>query len=223
MLGARDPDLLAADHVAVAATDGGGLELRGVGPRGRLADAEGLEPQLSGRDPGQQRGLLFVGSVPQQRAHRVHLRVAGAGIGATPVDFLEDDRRFVDAQAGAAVRLRDQGRQITGVGERFHERVGIGAGRIQFAPVAVGKVLAQIADPGAQILMRCVMTAAVIILGPDPAKRLRSLATRCSTAAWVAGPLHPAKRLRYARTPVARSTPPRLCGPDRPCSRLGVR
>ena len=141
---------------------------------------------------GQQRALLRVGAVPQQRAHRVHLRVAGAGVGAAPVDLFEDDRRLVDAEAGAAVRFGNQRREVAGVGERLDERVGIGAGGIELAPVAVGKVLAEVADPGAQILMKVRHDG-----GGDHT--------------WVAGPLHPAKRLRYARTPVARSTPPRLC------------
>ena len=153
VLGARDPDLLAADDVAVAATDRGGLQLRRVGARGRLADAERLQPQLAGGDLGQVLALLRVGAVPQQRAHRVHLRVAGAGVGAAAVDLLEDDRRLVDAEAGAAVLLGNQRRQVAGVGQRLDERVGIRARGIELAPVAVGKVLAEIADARAQILM----------------------------------------------------------------------
>ena len=104
-------------------------------------------------DLGQQRGLLRLGAVPQQRAHRVHLRVARAGVGAAAVDLLEDDRRLVDAEAGAAVLFGNQRREVAGVGERLDERVGIRAGGIELAPVAVGKVLAEIADARAQILM----------------------------------------------------------------------
>ena len=79
VLGARDPDLLSADDVDVAAADGRRLELRRVGAGGRLAHAERLQPQLARRNLRQVGALLRVRSVPQQRAHRVHLRVARAG------------------------------------------------------------------------------------------------------------------------------------------------
>ena len=154
VLGARDPHLLAADDVTVALARGRRLQLRRVGAGGRLGDAERLQAQLAGGDLRQELALLRVGAVPQQRAHRVHLRVAGAGVAAAAVDLLEDDRRLGDAEARAAVVLRNQRRQVAGAGERLDERVGIRARRVELAPVAVGKRLAQIADGVAQILMK---------------------------------------------------------------------
>ena len=47
-------------------------------------------------DPRQVALLLLLGAVPQQRAHRVHLRVAGAGVAAGGVDLLEDHARRGD-------------------------------------------------------------------------------------------------------------------------------
>ena len=103
MLRARDPDLLAADDVAIAFSRRGGLQLRRVRSGGRLGDAERLQAQLAGGDLRQERALLRVGAVAQQRAHRVHLRVAGAGVAAAAIDLFEDDRGFGDAEAGAAI------------------------------------------------------------------------------------------------------------------------
>ena len=90
----------------------------------------------------------------QQRAHRVHLRVARAGVAAAAVDLLEDDRRLGDAEPGAAVLLGNQRRQIAGLGQRVDERVGIGAPRVELAPVRVGKAFAEIADAAPQVLMK---------------------------------------------------------------------
>ena len=129
------------------------LQLRRVGAGRRLGDAEGLQPQLAAGDLRQELALLRVGAVPQQRAHRVHLRVARAGVAAAAVDLLEDDRRLGDAEARAAVLLGNQRREVAGVGQRLDERVGIRARGVELAPVAVGKRLAQVADAAAQILM----------------------------------------------------------------------
>ena len=52
--------------------------------------------------------FLGVGSVPQQRAHIVHLPVAGNGIAARTVDLFHDDRGFGQAQTRSAIFLRDQ-------------------------------------------------------------------------------------------------------------------
>jgi hypothetical protein len=49
--------------------------------------------------------LLLVRAVAQQRAHVVHLAVAGAGIAAAAVDLFHDHRGFGQAQARAAVFL----------------------------------------------------------------------------------------------------------------------
>src|SRR5207344_220216 len=64
---------------------------------------------------------------------------------------LEDDRRFGDAEARAAVLLRNQRGQIPRVRQRSNERVGIGSGRVELAPVGIGKRLAEVADSSAQV------------------------------------------------------------------------
>ena len=69
------------------------LELRGVAATRGLAHAKGLEPQFTGGNLRQVAAFLFGGSVPKQRTHDVHLRVAGRGVAAAPVDLLENDGR----------------------------------------------------------------------------------------------------------------------------------
>ena len=59
IFGARGPDLLAVDDVAVAVADGGGAEAERVGARGRFGDAERLQPQFTPRDAGQVALFLF--------------------------------------------------------------------------------------------------------------------------------------------------------------------
>jgi len=164
VLRARNPDFLAADDVLVTVPRGHRLELRGVRAGRRLGDAERLQPQLAGRDLRQERALLRIGSMPQQRAHRVHLRVARAGIPAAAIDFLEDDRRLRDAEAGPAVRFGNQRREVAGVGERFDERAGIRTRRVELPPVAVGKCPAQVANGVPQILMELDGRHGVIIV-----------------------------------------------------------
>ena len=92
--------------------------------------------------------------MPQQSAHRVHLRVARSCIAAAVVDLFEDDRRFRDAEPGAAVRLGNQRREIAGGRERLDERLGIRARCVELAPIRIGKRLAQIADRVSQVLVK---------------------------------------------------------------------
>jgi hypothetical protein len=80
--------------------------------------------------------------------------VARAGVAAAAVDLLEDDRRLGDAESGTAVLLRNQRREIAGVGQRANERVRVRALAIEIAPVAVGKGLAQIANGATEILLQ---------------------------------------------------------------------
>src|SRR5438132_359569 len=112
-----------------------------------------LKPQLAARNLRQERALLRLRSVAQQRPHRVHLRVARAGVAAAAVDLFENDRRFGDAEAVSAVLLRDQRGEVAALGERADEGVGIRAHAVEVAPVAVGKGFAQIAYGAAQIAM----------------------------------------------------------------------
>ncbi|MNV67786.1 hypothetical protein D3C71_1606000 [compost metagenome] len=50
--GARSPDLLAVDDVAVAVAHGAGLQARGVGAAGGLGNAESLQAQFAAGDGG---------------------------------------------------------------------------------------------------------------------------------------------------------------------------
>ena len=90
---ARGPDLLPADQIAAVVTRGRRLQARRVGAGPGLRDAERLQPQLARSDLRQVLLLLLVGAVPEDRAHRVHLRVAGARVAAARVDLLEDHAR----------------------------------------------------------------------------------------------------------------------------------
>ena len=92
MLGARGPDLLAVDDVVVAVAHRRGAQAERVGAGGRLGDAERLQPQFALGDRGQLALLLRGAAVPQQRAHGVHLRVAGGAVAAGRVDLLHDRR-----------------------------------------------------------------------------------------------------------------------------------
>ena len=60
-------------------------------------------------------------AVPQERAHGVHLRVAGGAVAALAVHLLQDRRRGRRGQPGAAVFLRDQRAEIAGLGQRRDE------------------------------------------------------------------------------------------------------
>ncbi len=76
MLRSRDKHLLPADPEVVAFAKGGRFDLRCVGAGGRLGDGEGLKPEASVRDLGKVRLTLRGASVPKQRTHHVHLRMA---------------------------------------------------------------------------------------------------------------------------------------------------
>ena len=146
MLGARGPDLLAVDDVVVAVAPREGLERSRVGAAGRLGDAEGLQPQLARGDLGQILLLLRLAAVAQQRAHDVHLRVAGGAVAAGALDLLEDRGGGRQRQAGAAVLLRDQRGEIAGVGQRLDELARIGALAVELAPILAGNAAHKLAD-----------------------------------------------------------------------------
>ena len=108
---ARDEHLLAVDDVAVALADRGGLELRRVGAGVRLGDAEGLQAQLAG---GDLRQVLrrFCASVPCRSTVPMMYICAWQAPALPPerVDRLEDQPALDDAEAGAAVLLRESAR-----------------------------------------------------------------------------------------------------------------
>src|SRR5262249_6096140 len=94
-------------------------------------------------------------AVPQERAHRVHLGVAGPGVAAARVDLLEDHARRRQAETGAAVLLRDQRGEPAVLGQRADELLGIAVG-LEPAPVLARKAGAQLADggPDLELLLR---------------------------------------------------------------------
>src|SRR6185295_19550463 len=106
--GAERPRLVPVDDPPVAAALGARRDPGRLRARLALGHAEGLQADLAARELRQPPLLLRVGAVPQQRAHRVHLRVARAGVAAGRVDLLEDDGRLLEAEAAAAVLGRDQ-------------------------------------------------------------------------------------------------------------------
>ena len=142
---AAGPDLLAVDDVAVVALLlGPRLELGGVGAGGGLGDAEGLQPQRAGGDARQVFLLLRRIAVPQHRAHRVHLGVAGRRVAARLVHGLQDGAAGRQRQPGAAVLLRDQRAEIAGLGEGIDELGRVGALVVELDPVGIGELLADV-------------------------------------------------------------------------------
>ena len=77
-----------------------------------VEDDEGLQAQLSRRDPGQVVFLLLFRTMPQDRAHGVHLGVAGACVATGLVDRLQDHRAASHRKAGPAIFLGDERCQI---------------------------------------------------------------------------------------------------------------
>ncbi len=148
--GARRPDLLAVHEPAAVDLCRRRLDRRRVRPGRRLRDAERLQPQLARGDLRKVVLFLGVGAVAQDRAHRVHLRMAGARVTPGRVDLLQDHARGRDRQPGAAVLLRDQGGEPAVLGQRRDERLGIAVG-LERTPVLAGELLAQLPDGGADL------------------------------------------------------------------------
>ena len=76
----------------------------------------------------------------QQRAHVVHLAVAGARIAAAAVDLFHDHRGLGQAQPGAAVFGGNQRGQPARAGERGDKLLWVGAGCIDLAVVFIGEL-----------------------------------------------------------------------------------
>jgi hypothetical protein len=114
VLDAADPHLLAVDHVASPFFTALVLILVvSVPVVGSVTPMDCRRHSPAG-DLGQVLLLLRLRAMAQQRAHVVHLAVAGAGVAAAAVDLLHDDAGLGQAQAGAAVFLRDQRGQPAG-------------------------------------------------------------------------------------------------------------
>ena len=152
MLGARGPDLLAVDDVMVVAfAPRRGAQRQRVGARGRLGDAESLQAQFAAGDRGQIGLLLRGAAVPQDRAHGVHLRVAGGAVAAGGMHLFQDRGRGAQAEPAAAVFFRDERGEIAGFGQRRDEFGRIGALAVERAPVFAGKLGAQRAHAVADV------------------------------------------------------------------------
>jgi hypothetical protein len=65
--------------------------------------------------------------------------VAGERVAGRAVDLFEDDAGLGDAEAGTAIRLRNQRREITAGGQRIDKGLRIFAGLVDVAPIRIGK------------------------------------------------------------------------------------
>ena len=154
MLGAADPDLLPIDDVAVTLAPRERGDPGRVGTRGRFGHPERLETQLAAGDGGQVFRLLLDAAVLEQRAHDVHLRMAGATVAAGAVDLLQDRDGGAESEPGPAIFLRDQDGQEACLRQRLHELGRIGAGAILLLPIGAGEVSAQAPHGLADVGMR---------------------------------------------------------------------
>ncbi|MNE13103.1 hypothetical protein D3C80_1059300 [compost metagenome] len=135
MLDARDPHLLAVDHVLVALAHGTGLDLGGVGAGGGLGHAHRLQAQFTAGQFRQVVAFLRLAAVTQQGEHVVHLAVHGAGVTAAAVHFLQDHRRLGQAQAGTAVLHGNHRRQPASLGQGLDKRLGKTFLLVDLAPI----------------------------------------------------------------------------------------
>ena len=139
MLGAAGPDLLAVHHINVAIPPRGGAQAGGVRAAAGFGHAESLKAKRAAGDLRQIFRLLGGRAMPQDRAHDVHLGMARRRVAAGFVDRLQYCGGGGKRQAGPAIFLGDQGREIAGLGQGRHERAGIAAFGIQLAPIFPGK------------------------------------------------------------------------------------
>ncbi|OJT98789.1 MAG: hypothetical protein BGN83_21260 [Rhizobium sp. 63-7] len=123
----------------VAVPPSEGLERRRVRAARRLGDAKSLQPQLTGGDFRQVLAFLPLIAMPQDGAHDVHLRMAGAAVAAGSLYLLKDRRRRRKRQAGPAIFFRNERREITGFGQRIDEFAGVGAFPFKLLPVVARK------------------------------------------------------------------------------------
>ena len=89
----------------------------------------------------------------EQRAHVVHLAVAGTGVSAGAIDFLHDDGRFGEAEARATEFFGNQRGEPAGFGERGDEFFGIGALLVDAAEIFGRELRAKFADGRANFLI----------------------------------------------------------------------
>ncbi len=144
----RRPDLLAVDAPRVAVALGTGADRRGLRTGGGLGDAERLQPLAAVGHLREDRALLLLRSVPQHRAHHVHLGVAGARVAARRRDLLQDHRRAGEVQPAAAVLLGDQRAEPALCVSSATNSFGVAVG-LERTPVLVAVLVAQPAHLGA--------------------------------------------------------------------------
>src|SRR5690348_551245 len=77
--------------------------------------------------------------MPEQRPHDIHLRVAGGAVRAALVHFLEDRGCGADAEAAAAMLLRDEAAQEASLGQGLDEVARIAPLAVELAPILAGK------------------------------------------------------------------------------------
>ena len=140
------PDLLAINDVFVALTPGCRAKGGGVSARGRLCYAKGLQTQFARCNLGQVFSLLRVRAVAQNRAHRVHLRMARSGVAACAMHFLKDRGASRYWQAKAAEPFGDKRAEITIFCQRPHKLGRIGLLTVFGAPIFAGEPFAQFGD-----------------------------------------------------------------------------
>ena len=139
--------------VTVALAHGRGLELGRVGAGRRLGDGHRLQAQVTARDLGQVFLLLAFVAVAHEHVHHVHLAVAGAGVAAAAVDLLHDHGGFGEAEARAAVFVRDQRREPARLRERVDEFRRVAAREIDLAEVLVRELGAERAHAAADFFV----------------------------------------------------------------------
>ena len=120
-----------------------GAETQRIGAGSRLGHSECLQAKLAAGDAGQIARLLLRAAVAQQRAHRVHLRVAGGAVAARRLDLFHDRRGGIHGQAAAAIFLGDERGEKSGLGQRRDEFLRVSALAVERAPIFAGKIRAE--------------------------------------------------------------------------------
>ena len=91
--------------------------------------------------------------MPQDSAHRVHLRVTGRAVAARAMNLLEDRHRGAKAQSRTAVFFGNQDGKKALLRQPFDEGGRIGAFAVERAPVFAGKVATEPGDRVADFAM----------------------------------------------------------------------
>ena len=185
MLHARDPHLLPVDHIAVALAHGRRLDFGGVGAGGGLGHGHRLQAQFAAGDARQVMALLRFGAVAQQRAHIVHLAMAGAGVAARAVDLFHDHRGFRQAQTRAAIFLRDQRSEPAGLRQCGHEGFGVAPLVVDLAEVLGREFGAQGAQRIADVFKIVVVVHGGLLVLIGVAQASSASARMASWPSWV--------------------------------------